>query len=182
MSKTVFFIGICPPHPLEKEIHGLKEKIRQKHGVQGGFRSNAHITLQMPFNMATKKVDAFISDFKEFLEIQNPIEIKLNDFGNFEPRVVFIKIVDNTQLDSLQESVEKFMKQFQVFNSTHKNNGFHPHITIAFRDLKKPTFYKIWNEFKERQFQAAFLADSVTIFKHNGKSWDVFKELKLGKP
>lgn len=71
------------------------------------------------------------------------------------------------------------MKRFQVFNSTHKNNGFNPHITVAFRDLKKPTFHKIWDDVKNREFMETFLADNITIFKHNGKSWEIFKELKL---
>jgi 2'-5' RNA ligase len=72
------------------------------------------------------------------------------------------------------------MKQFQVFNGTHKQNGFNPHITIAFRDLKKPFFYKIWDDVKDRTLEESFLAKSITVFKHNGKSWDVFKEIEFG--
>jgi 2'-5' RNA ligase len=30
--------------------------------------------------------------------------------------------------------------------------GFHPHITIAFRDLKKAVFYKAWEEYKSKLF------------------------------
>lgn len=175
----MYFIGICPPHLLEKQIHGIKEEFRQKYGIQGAFRSKAHITLQMPFNLPTNKEVDLLNGLKMALMKHNPIEITLQNFGNFEPRVVFIKVDENEKLDQLQKSVEQFMKGFQIFNSTHKNKGFTPHITIAFRDLKKPTFYKIWEEVKDRSFNERFLADSITIFKHNGTSWDVLKEIKL---
>ena len=179
MEKPIFFIGICPPHRLEIEIHGVKERIRQKYGVQGAFRSKAHITLQMPFNLSINKVGDFINKLDELLTGLKPIEIKLNDFGKFEPRVIFIKVDENEKLNLLQKSVERFMRKFQIFNSTHKNNGFTPHITVAFRDLKKPIFHKIWNDVKNMNFKESFIADSITVFKHNGESWDIFKEIKL---
>jgi len=177
----MFFIGICPPHPLEKQVHGIKEEFRQKYGVEGAFRSKAHITLQMPFNLSINKMDDFISRLRDLLKSQKPFPLELNNFGSFEPRVIYINITENLELSLLQKSIEKFMKQYQVFSSTHKNNGFTPHITIAYRDLKKPTFYKILDEVKDRSFHSSFLAHSVTVFKHNGKSWDVFKELKIGE-
>ncbi|WP_049784136.1 2'-5' RNA ligase family protein [Marivirga tractuosa] len=176
MEKSMFFIGICPPHPLEKRIHGIKEEFRQKYGVKGGFRSKAHITLQMPFNLAINKEEQFISALNYMLAGKRTFKIELKDFGNFEPRVIFINVDENRELDSLQKSVEHLMKKFQVFNSTHKNNGFTPHITVAFRDLKKPTFSKIWNEVKDRDFKESFRANAITVFKHNGNSWDIFSK------
>ncbi|WP_296622608.1 RNA 2',3'-cyclic phosphodiesterase [Marivirga sp.] len=179
MEKSMLFIGICPPHPIEEEIHGIKEEFRQKYGIQGAFRSKAHITLQMPFNLSTNREEEFIDELKKHLLKQKQFKIELNDFGKFEPRVIFLKVNENNELNLLQKSIERFMKRFQIFNSTHKNNGFTPHITIAFRDLKKPIFHKIWDEVKNREFEETFLAESISIFKHNGKSWDIFKEIKL---
>lgn len=176
----MFFIGICPPHPLEKQVHGIKEEFYQKHGIKGAFRSKAHITLQMPFNLTINKEERFLSEMKQLLNDQKAFLINLNNFGCFEPRVVFINVMQNSTLNELQKTVEKFMKQFQVFNSTHKQNGFNPHITVAFRDLKKPVFYKIWDDVKDRPFEESFLANSITVFKHNGKSWDIFKEIEFG--
>jgi 2'-5' RNA ligase len=179
MEKSMFFVGICPPHPLEEQVHGIKEEFYQKYGIKGAFRSKAHITLQMPFNLALNREEKFITELMQLMKAQKSFTLHLKNFGCFEPRVVFINIIENSDINLLQKNIEKFMKQFQVFNGTHKNHGFNPHITIAFRDLKKPTFYKIWNEVKDRPFKESFLAESITIFKHNGKSWDVFKEIKF---
>ncbi|WP_340153640.1 2'-5' RNA ligase family protein [uncultured Marivirga sp.] len=180
MEKSMFFIGICPPHPLEREVHGIKQEFYQKYGIKGAFRSKAHITLQMPFKLAISKEDLFLSALTQLLQNQKNFTVQLKDFGCFEPRVVFINVRDDFDLNELQKSVANFMRQFQIFNDTHRKNGFAPHITIAFRDMKKPIFYEIWSEVKDRTFQNSFLADSLIVFKHNGKAWDIFKEIKFG--
>jgi 2'-5' RNA ligase len=182
MEKSSYFIGICPPHLLEKQIHGIKEELSQKYDIQAAFRSKAHITLQMPFNLPIKHQEIFLDELKEYLKNQKSFEIQLNAFGNFEPRVVFIKVNENQELNMLQKGIGNFMKKFQVFNGTHKNNGFNPHITVAFRDLKKQVYYKVWEEVKNRKWRESFTAESIIIFKHNGKSWDIFEEFKLESP
>lgn len=53
----------------------------------------------MPFNLPTIKVDRFIHELNELIVRQNPIEIQLNNFGKFEPRVIFIKVEENEQLN-----------------------------------------------------------------------------------
>ena len=182
MEKNSYFIGICPSYLIERQIHGIKEEIRQKYGVKGAFRSIAHITMQMPFKLPIKKEPELISELGTIMKTQKPVEIELRDFGSFEPRVIFIKVIENEMLNSLQETLEQFMKKFQVFNGTHQNRGFHPHITVAFRDLKKPIFYEIWNEVKDKSFSGKFIADSITLFKHNGYSWDDYENITLNTP
>jgi 2'-5' RNA ligase len=48
---------------------------------------------------------------------------------------------------------------------------FHPHITLAFRDLKKTMFEAAWNEFKEKSFQTSFVMNAIDLLKHDGKCW-----------
>ncbi|HET8859776.1 2'-5' RNA ligase family protein [Marivirga sp.] len=179
MKSSLFFIGICPSHPISDEIHGIKESFHQKHETKGALRSKAHITLQMPFKFSQNKESTLIQSLEDFFGGMKSFEIQLDGFGKFEPRVIFINVVDNPRLDAIQKSLAHFMKKFQIFGSTHKNNGFHPHITVAFRDLKKTTFYKIWDEVENVQFKKSFRADTITIFKHNGVSWDIYKEISL---
>jgi 2'-5' RNA ligase len=179
MNQHKYFIGICPPHPLEKQIHGIKEEFYQKYGIKGAFRSKAHITLQMPFNLVISKEEKLITELTDLLKEQKSFSINLRDFQCFEPRVVYLNVVESADMNVLQKRIEKMMKRFQVFNGSHKNRGFNPHITVAFRDLKKAIFYEIWEEVKTRPFQESFWANTLTIFRHNGKSWDVFKELKF---
>jgi 2'-5' RNA ligase len=56
---------------------------------------------------------------------------------------------------------------------------FHPHLTVAFRDLKKPNYQLAWEEFKSKNFQAEFIADKITLLKHTGKVWEIHQEFDL---
>jgi 2'-5' RNA ligase len=57
--------------------------------------------------------------------------------------------------------------------------GFHPHITIAFRDLKKPTFYKAWEEYKSKTFSADFICNSFSLLKHQKDEWMVLTKFNF---
>jgi len=40
-------------------------------------------------------------------------------------------------------------------------------------------FKKAWGEFKNFPFEAQFEAKSIFLLKHNGKNWDINRELKF---
>jgi 2'-5' RNA ligase len=52
--------------------------------------------------------------------------------------------------------------------------GFHPHMTIAFRDLKKNKFQEVWQLFKERKFQAEFPYAGISLLRLE-KKWEEIK-------
>ncbi|MFM7858912.1 MAG: 2'-5' RNA ligase family protein, partial [Flammeovirgaceae bacterium] len=64
-------------------------------------------------------------------------------------------------------------------NANYKGQPFQPHVTIAFRDLRKPMFERAWEEFKHRNFKAEFTVDSIALLKHNGKHWNVIMEFPM---
>lgn len=172
MTESLYFIAICPDDRIKEMIHQQKEWIYQKYGVKGAFRSSAHITLQMPFKMGLKKRKKLLNSISSFAQTTKSFTIQLNGFSCFEPRVVYINVIENPILAQLQSDLVPIIKQNQIFNSTHSNNGFHPHITVAFRDLKKRDFYPLWDEVKDKLFQESFFAKGLTLYKHNGKGWD----------
>jgi 2'-5' RNA ligase len=57
---------------------------------------------------------------------------------------------------------------------------FHPHVTIAFRDLRRDMFPEAFQYFKEQDFQYTFHAQAVSILKHSQSGWQVVEEVKLG--
>lgn len=98
----------------------------------------------------------------------------LKDFDFFEPRVVFVDVVENENLNKLQSQVvDTCRKQLKLDNANYKDRPFHPHITIGFRDLKKPMFYKAKKEFENRRVTLEFEANKVSLLQHDGKRWYV---------
>ena len=94
--------------------------------------------------------------------------------------MVFINVLENEALTGMQQALVKHVKQrLQLFNQSEDMRGFHPHVTVAFRDLKKPVFYKVWEQYKSETFVAEFDCRSFCLLKHNDQRWEVYKEFPL---
>lgn len=174
-----YFIAIVPPEPLLFEIQEIKKTISQNYNTKGALRSPGHITLHMPFNWEEEKEVKLLSCLEAF-KFDAPFNITLDGFSCFKPRVVFINVKEENALFLLQKKIVQHAKNnLQIFNQSDDMRGFHPHITIAFRDLKKPVFYKIWEEFNCKTFQENFSCQSICLLKHINNHWQVYKEFKF---
>jgi 2'-5' RNA ligase len=84
------------------------------------------------------------------------------------------------ELERLQKNLERYFKrQLNLFNANYKELPFHPHVTLAFRDLKKPNYQKAWEEYVDKNYQATFLASKIALLKHSGAVWEIFQEFDL---
>jgi 2'-5' RNA ligase len=155
------------------EVLMLKEHFRDQYKSKASLNSPAHITLHMPFEWNSAKEEELVTTFKEFSI--DPFEIQLQGFGCFEPRVIFVNVIRNLQLDECHKRLTDFCKrELNLFNAGFRDLPFHPHVTIAFRDLKKSAFETAWNEFKSKPYQASFECRKATLLKHDGRIWREF--------
>ncbi len=158
----------------------LKKYFRDNYNSKASLNSPPHITLHMPFKLKAKKEDYLLKTLEEFALGQKPFSIQLNNFGAFPPRVIFIDVKTNSQLETLQRDLHKTCRQkLNLHNANYKEQAFHPHITLAFRDLRKAKFVEAWEEFAERKFKGNFTAHHLSLLKHNGKDWAVLREFSL---
>jgi 2'-5' RNA ligase len=171
-----YFIAIIPPEPVFSEVEKIKQEVSQKYGNKSSLRSPAHITLHMPFEIKEEKEGELIRQLSDF-KFQSPINIELKNFGVFEPKVVFVDVLKNEALALLQKKLVFHIKSnLNIFNQYEDKRVFHPHVTIAFRDLKKEHFYLAFAEYKTKEFDAAFFVNSFFLLKHAGKIWLPHKE------
>lgn len=178
-----YFIALVLPEPHAITVLKLKQELSVAYNTKGALRSPAHITLHMPFNWRVDRESKIDECLNSFVKEISPFTIELKDFNFFEPRVVFIDVVKNEVLTILQQKLHAELKaKLNLFNADYKERGFHPHVTIAFRDLKKQAFYKIQKEYKEKKFSAQFISNSVALLRHTGKEWLVHKEFVFTLP
>jgi 2'-5' RNA ligase len=181
-SDTKYFLAIVPPEPILSEVMALKEYFSEHHKSKGALRSPGHITLHMPFNWPDKKRDKLRDALADFAGNQKPVAIKLKDFNCFAPRVIFIDVEHSDELLELQKKSDRFFKtELNVFSAAYRDLPFHPHMTVAFRDLKKNEFAAAWSLFENKKFEASFTADSIALLQHDGLKWNVLENFKLGK-
>lgn len=180
ITKQLYFIAIIPPSPILEEAQELKNYFSDRYKSKASLNSPPHMTLHMPFQWKEENENFLIERLSSFAQTQNKFDVMLLNFGCFEPRVIFIDVVKTEGLDKLQRNLHRFCKkELNLFNATYKEDGFHPHVTLAFRDLKKSMFSKAWDEFREKKFNGSFKVSSIILLKHDGKMWQIFYEANL---
>lgn len=176
-----YFIAIIPSSPIYEQAQELKIHFRDHYKSKASLNSPPHITLHMPFQWKEKKEADLVKELGKFARGLEPVEIKLKNFSCFSPKVIFIDVETNTELNELQKKLHRFCKkELNLFNADFKEQPFYPHLTLAFRDLKKPNFDKAWEEFKDKEFLGKFNVTQITLLKHTGKVWQPFQHFKLG--
>lgn len=179
-KRKQYFVALVPPSPVLEETRRLKEYFRDKYGSKASLNSPPHITLHMPFMWNEEKERKLISTLRNFGRQWDPIKVCLDNFSSFPPRVIFAKVTPSDSLAKLQKELHRVFKcELDIFNANWQDKPFHPHLTLAFRDLKKPAYDLAWKEFSEKEYKADFMADRIALLKHNGKEWGIVEELLL---
>ena len=179
-EKKLYFIAIVLPEPFASAITDLKEYFRNVYGSSAALRSPPHITLHMPFQWKCEKEKVLTDKLNYFFSTCSPVQVQFQNFGCFPPRVLFVEVQQSEALDNLQRKLARFCRQeLNLFNANHKDNPFHPHVTLAFRDLKKAAFKTAWDELKDKPFSGDFFSKQIALLKHNGKAWEIFQEFDL---
>jgi 2'-5' RNA ligase len=177
-GKQLYFIALVPPSPIYEEIITLKEYCKEHYHSKASLKSPPHITLHMPFEWKEKKEEKLVQSLQQFSDGHTAFTIQLDNFSSFPPRVIFINVVMSECLTQLQQQLHRHCKKnLNLFNAQYQDLPFHPHLTIAFRDLKKSQYELAWDEFKSRKFSAEFVVDKITLLKHTGRGWKVYKDL-----
>ena len=176
MAVQKYFIAIVIPEPFQTEIVAFKQLVKEKYNSKAALRSPAHITLHMPFEWKEEKEGALIDTLPQF-SFKEDIMIELQNFSCFNQRVIFVDVIKNEQLVNLQNKLVNYVKKnLNLFNQSDDMRGFHPHVTIAFRDLKKQLFHEAFTYFKTQSYSASFKVNSFCLLKHTGKEWKEHKE------
>lgn len=179
MALQKYFIAIVPPQPVLEEVLLIKQYVASQYLSKGALRSPAHITLHMPFEYEENK-EQRLTDCLSLFKFDHEVPVNLKDYGCFEPRVIFVDVPASALLLQLQHRlVEHVRTGLHLLNQAQSLRGFHPHLTVAFRDLKKPQFYKAWEEFRDRRFAAHFTCKSICLLKLSDIGWMVHREFQF---
>jgi 2'-5' RNA ligase len=179
-KSQLYFIAFIPPAPVFEDALKLKQYFKEKYNSKAALNSPPHITLHMPFRWRSDKETELIDKLCGFVKQHDPLKICLDAFSSFPPRVIFLNVVKSQPLLVFQKELQRFCKkQLNLFNANYKEDPFHAHLTLAFRDLKKTPYAAAWEEFSKKEYKEEFIADKVALLKHNGKEWKVLKDFTL---
>ncbi|HNW98797.1 MAG TPA: 2'-5' RNA ligase family protein [Bacteroidales bacterium] len=176
---SLYFIAITPDDVVSKEVVALKNHMASTYSSKAALTSPPHITLYPPFKMDSIKENELINTLTDFVKGKVLFSFNLKSFGCFKPRVIFINPEPSKELNLLHQKLIIHLKEKINLYDSQNERPYHPHMTIATRDLQKEYFFKAWDEFQNKKFNATFNVDSIVLLKHNGKNWLIYKIFRL---
>ena len=175
-----YFIAILPPADISTEARTLQTELSKQYQTKGALRSPPHITLHMPFNWKERKEQELITTLSGFTTHMRPFPVSLKGYGSFAPRVIYLNVIPSGDLMKFQQELTHFCRiNLNLLNATPREMPYHPHLTLAFRDLKKQEFLKAWEVCKPRPYEAEFVASGVHLLRHEGYEWKAHHEFDL---
>lgn len=169
----MYFIAVVAPPEIELQVQKWKNYFKEKYQCFVALKSPAHITLIPPFWMNPALEKELIQSLDEFCAGQNDFTIHLNNFSSFPPRVIFINIDKNESLEKFHDHLNRHIIEQNHFPVKKDNREFHPHVTLTNRDLYKKAYYEAWEIFSEKQYDASWIINSISLLRHNKKNWEV---------
>ncbi len=172
MDGRLFFIAVLPDESIQAEVTAFKLYAARHFRSSGALRSPPHITLFPPFSWAPEKLELLDSCLRGFAGLEKPFLQELRNFNCFQPRVIFVDVAHNEALWGLQARLEECLKT-ELGLETDNSREFHPHVTVAFKDLKRQVFPEAWAHFSGIAFERQFEVRDISLLEHNGRQWEV---------
>ena len=170
--EKLYFIAIIPAKPSAGIFAKIKNVFEENYNSKAAKRSPPHITIHMPFKFKESKEHLIVSCLKEAVHHIEKFEVTCNGFGRFENKLIYVNIPTNSGLIDLHKKVSRNARRELNQIPRSDSRPFHPHITVAFRDLKKKEFTEAWQEFEDKPLKLSFWVNSIWILKHDGKLWE----------
>ena len=166
----MYFVALVCPPALDGKILRYKYWMKEQFGCVVALRSPAHITLVPPFWLNEAKEPELIKSLESFSTGVVKPEIHVNGFSHFGNRVLFAAVESNEDLQLLkQKTGDHFTTAFPAI----KKDGrpFHPHITIANRDMRPSHFEQAWQYFRGKKLDEKFIASRISLLKLDRGRW-----------
>lgn len=175
-KKDLYYWALIPEEPHLSQLKKLKKSVAVEYNTQKALTSPPHITILPPKHLSEDMKEGLVSRLEEICEQTQPFEIQLRDYGRFKQSVLFIAVELNENLSAFYE---KCRKVYDHYNLKIRHDEFHPHMTIAFKDIKPKQFQRAWDRLKDEPFRLRFPANDLYGLEHDGKKWNVKEVLPL---
>lgn len=163
----LYFMALLPDQGIQEEVTGFKQTAQERFGTSQALKSPAHITLIPPF----RSDETDFSILHTVADKQNPFSVQLQNFDRFGSRVIFVDVVPEPTLLDCQKVLANFCAiQLSIVADSRP---FHPHMTVAFKDLRQSVFPEAWAYFSAQSYERIFTARGITLLVHTGQRWQV---------
>ncbi len=179
-EQNLYFIALIPPDGVAGEVTGFKNDLADNFNSSRALRTMPHITLKAPFKLASREHNTLLNWFNGIRPMAESFVVELEDFGSFPNKdnpVIYVKPIMTPALERLQKSImTAFEHAYPNISIPYTERNFHPHMTIAFRDLTPEQYERAMDIYQHKKYSAAFRADKFYLLQHDGEQWKVIAE------
>lgn len=176
---TLLYLAVLPDEQIAEEVTGFKLFLAERFGARHALRSPPHVTLFPPFRWAESRLEELILSLEAFSSVQRSFDLRLRGFNCFGSKVLYVDVVHSPALEALEHGLVVFLEREFGLRS-NQPHGFHPHMTIAHKDLGREVFPEAWAYFSAQPFERSFPVESLVCLCYNGKGWDVWRSFLIG--
>ncbi len=176
-KENLYFIAFIPSLTICADITGFKQDFADRFSCRAALKLTPHITLKAPFKLPPQEHSTLLKWFNGLLLPIHPFHLEIRDFGVFPKKsspVVFVKVMMNEHLQTLQEAIiNSFKKSWPQVHVGEYEMEFKPHITIAYRDLDPVMFVEAWKKYSIKKYSAVADVKDFHLLQHDEKKWNI---------
>lgn len=176
-----WFIALMAPPEVEDYANTIIQQLSDRYRTRTS-NSPPHITLQAPFLMRLEQSDTLVESLKIFAQHHVSIPIQLSGFGHFGKRVIFIDVLQNPELMTLQSALAQHLHlELGIIDPKAHFRSFTPHMTVASRRLTPKTFDQAWEELSQQSVSFQYWCDRITVLLYDSNQWNIHQHIELGQ-
>jgi len=179
--ENLFLVCIIPPISIVEDIDEIRTYISEKFNVHESLKRPAHITLYPPVKLSSFEAESRFFKVLEEASFNIPFTQILKNFSSFPEHTFFLDVEKNESIMNLEKQIRTALLPLKL-QEKRDTNKFNPHLTLAFKDLKSPVFKQITEEFRDKKFKREFHVASFSVYKHQDKRWQPYKEFSFKDP
>lgn len=175
-NHRMYYVALLCPPEIDREVSSLKQYMRQQYGCVAALKSPAHITLVAPFWYEEPREEQLLSLLGGFHSDVGNLDLHLQGFSHFDRKVLFIAVDPSPALEELRNQAFRHFHQALGPALRPDDRPFHPHVTIATRDLRPSAFVAAWEYFSRQTFEARFTGARISLLKLFPGQWQVIRD------
>lgn len=175
-----YFLAIIPEGEFQDRVTNLKLEIKDLYQAKYALKSPAHITVKMPFVYNEAKEEKLTEKLGNFIGDYQPMNITIKGVKTFGERVIYLGVEAGQDLYVFQKELKTFCKRELNIVDELSDRNFHPHMTIAFKDIKKSQFQNILQFSSEMNLSQEMVVNQIAMLKKVERQWVLYKRIEMG--
>jgi len=168
----LYFVALIPQGEVKVQINHVKHQTGGRFGCRQALKSPPHITIIPPFRLQPERVEEMLEAVRGNFEAPVNLSVSFNGLGAFENRTIYLDIVADSGINSYDLVAKNLVAtKPDLFPNVRFHDTFHPHITLANRDIPPGDFLEMMDYLKKKTLPESCNELSLEILHLDRGKW-----------